>query len=314
MRILITGGFGYLGGRLAKHLAATAETEIILGSRHELEPPAWLDSARVVQTPWDSQTQLALACESIHAIVHLAAMDAVDAAKDPAGALQANGVATVRLLEAAIQQGVGRFVYLSTAHVYGTSLRGSVRETTSPFPVHPYATSHRAAEDAVLAAHDLKRIEAVVLRLSNSFGAPAQAAVNCWRLLIPDLCRQAVTKNEMALRSSGAERRDFIPMSDACRAIEHVLGLPVPQLGDGLFNIGGEWSPTVWEVARLIRQRCVGLLPHPPQLVRREPRPDEVTLPLSYCIDRLRQTGFELRAKVDDEIDGLLEFCRTHFS
>jgi UDP-glucose 4-epimerase len=244
----------------------------------------------------------------------LAAMDAAEAAKDPGAALQTNGVATVRLLETAIQQRVTRFIYLSTAHVYGAPLQGVIDETTNPFPLHPYATSHRAGEDVVLAAQRLGRIEGVVLRLSNSFGAPAHVAANCWKLLIPDLCRQAVTKNEMVLRSSGVERRDFIPMRDTCRAIEHVLQLSAPQLGNGLFNVGGQWSPTVREVAGLIQQRCAGLLRRAPHLVAKEPQPSEATLPLTYRIDRLRQTGFELLTLVNDEMDDLLQFCRTHFA
>lgn len=314
MRVLITGGMGYLGGRLAQHLAVAADTAVLLGSRHTLGTPVWLAAARMVPTDWDSQAKLAAICEGVDAIIHLAAMDAVDAAKDPAGALMMNGVATVRLLESAIEQRVSRFIYLSTAHVYGAPLQGSISETTKPFPLHPYATSHRAAEDVVLAAHHMGRIEGIVLRLSNSFGAPAHAEANCWNLLIPHLCRQAVMKNEMVLNSSGLQRRDFISMSDACRAIEHLLRLPAMQLGDGLFNGGGEWSPTVWEVACLIRQRCTDVLKHTPQLVRKEPQPHEAILPLTYRIDRLRQTGLELRAAAREEIDGLLHFCQTHFA
>jgi UDP-glucose 4-epimerase len=166
----------------------------------------------------------------------------------------------------------------------------------------------------VLAAQHLKRIEGAVLRLSNSFGAPTHAKVKCWDLLIPDLCRQAVTKHEIVLRSSGLQRRDFIPMRDACRAIEHVLRLPSGRLGDGLFNVGGEWSPTVLEVACLIQQRCTVLLRHTPQLARKQPQPDELTLPLTYHIDRLRQTGFGLQTMVNDEIDDLLRFCKDHFA
>jgi len=314
MKVLITGGLGYLGGRLTQHLSALSGIDIIIGSRKVVEPPVWLHTAHMVQTLWDSPKQLIAICEGIDAIVHLAAMNAGEAAKDPAGALQMNGVATARLLEAAIKSGVSRFVYLSTAHVYGAPLTGTICETTRAFPVHPYATSHRAGEDVILAAHRLGRISGSVLRMSNCFGAPVQADVHCWDLLIPDLCRQAVTSRKMLLHSTGVQRRDFLPLRDACRAIEHILLLQSSHLGDGLFNVGGEYSPTVWEMACLIQKRCTEQLDSTPRLTRKEPRPDEQPLPLSYNIDRLRNTGFALHADRSSEIDDLLKFCQVHFT
>ncbi len=314
MRILITGGLGYLGGRLAQHLGALMGIEVFIGSRRRTESPDWFISARMVQTQWDSLAQLTSICEGIDAVVHLAAMNAGEAANDPAGALQMNGVATTRLLEAAIKKDVSRFVYLSTAHVYGVPLEGTISETTKTFPLHPYATNHRAGEDAVLAARHLERIPGVVLRLSNGFGAPVHPEVDCWDLLIPDLCRQAVTSNRMVVHSTGLQRRDFIPMRDTCRAIEHILLLPSELLGEGLFNVGGEWSPTVWDVGCLIRQRCAGVLNRTPQLMRKELNPDEVPMPLTYSIERLKQTGFTLQSDANSEIDDLLRFCLAYFA
>jgi len=72
-----------------------------------------------------------------------------------------------------------------------------------PRPVHPYAITHHAAEDFVLAAHDEKRLMGYVIRLSNGFGAPAHAGVDRWTLLVNDLCRQAVQTRQLILRSAG---------------------------------------------------------------------------------------------------------------
>ena len=310
MKVLITGGLGYLGGRLAQHLSLNEEFELLLVSRRKLESPNWLPSVQMVETEWASQKQLVKICEGVDAVVHLASMNAVESARSPARALQMNGVSTVRLLEAAIKQHVSRFIYLSTAHVYGTPLQGLIDETIKTLPLYPYATSHKAGEDVVMAAHHLGRIEGIVLRLSNSFGPPTHETVNCWNLLIPDLCRQAVTENKMVLHSSGLQRRDFIPMIDACNAIKHVLQLPGLKLGEGLFNVGGNWCPTVYEVACLIRRRCVNLLNRSPLISRKKSQSIERTLPLTYNIERLRKTGFELNGLIEEEIDGLLIFCQ----
>jgi len=315
MRILITGGMGYVGGRLSQALAANPEFEVLVGSRREVSDRLeWLPSAaRPVTTQWDSRTALEQLCEGVDVVIHLAAMNAADCGNDPVAALQFNGVVATQLLEAAIVKGVSRFIYLSTAHVYGAPLQGEINESDCPQPLHPYATTHRAAEQMVIAAHKSGRIEGVVLRLSNSFGAPVHPEANCWMLLVTDLCRQAVEQQALVLHSSGPQRRDFVPMRDVCRAMKHIVTLSAQQLGEGLFNIGGEWSPTVLEVAQLIQQRYSLLFDGEVSLTRKEPSQNEQSMPLNYRIDHLKQSGFALQATAKEEIDQLLLFCKEHF-
>jgi len=309
--VLITGGFGYLGGRLAQHLATQARYEVLLGSRQQAESPPWLPSANVVQIRWESLANLEHVCTGVDTIVHLAGMNSQDCATDTIAALEFNAVNTARMLRAAIQQGVKRFIYLSTAHVYGSHLVGVITEETCPVNLHPYATSHRAGEDVVRSAHQRGEIEGIVIRLSNAYGAPAHRDANCWMLLVNDLCHQAVTTNKMLLRSSGMQRRDFITLTDACRAIRHLLELPADKLDKGLFNVGEGWSPTIWEVACLVQQRCGVVLGVLPQLSRIPPKTGETAAGLDYRFEAICQTGFRPGADKAGEIDLLLEFCKA---
>lgn len=307
MKLLVTGARGYVGGRLCRFLAEYSSHEVVCGSRSATHGMAGTFAAAV--TDWSSEESLYKACEGAEAVVHLAAMNAADCAADPAGALAMNGVATARLLQAAKKAGVRRFIYLSTAHVYGSPLTGAISENSWPCPLHPYATSHRAAEDIVLAADKLGQIEGIVLRMSNAFGAPADPDANCWDLLFNDLCRQAVTTGGMTLRSSGMQRRDFLPMTDVCRAILHFLDLPLARQDRRLFNLGGNWSPTVFEAANIAADRCAPLLGARPSVSRVEPAVGEVAADLSYVTDALQQTGFRLSADRTAEIDALISFC-----
>lgn len=312
--ILVTGGFGYVGGRVAQQLAAQPDTQVLLGTRARQRPPAWLPRATVVTTPWHDMDGLKHACSGVGTILHLAAMNEVDAMRDPVGALEVNAVATSRLLEAAKAEGVERFVYLSTAHVYAMPLVGCIDESTCPRPVHPYATSHRAAEDLVLAAHDTKALVGLVLRLSNSFGAPAHPGVDRWTLLVNDLCRQAAVSGKMVLRSSGLQRRDFVTLRDVARAIAHVIDLPRPEAGNGIFNIGGAWAPTVLEMATLVANRCQATLGFYPEISRPDPANGETSQPLDYRINKIKATGFRLEGDHAAEIDATLMFCCQAFS
>ena len=316
MKLLITGGFGFLGGRLAQFLAAEAKHEILLGSRQHNEPPVWLPQARAVQTRWDTPSSLEEALSGADAVVHLAGMNAEDCASDPLAALECNAVATCRVLQAANRQRVKRFVHLSTAHVYGSPLAGLITEKTCPLSLHPYATSHRAGEDLVRAAHQRKEIEGVVVRLSNAFGAPAHKDANCWMLLVNDLCRQSVTAQRLVLWSSGLQRRDFITLTDACRAIAHLLQLPGEALADGLFNVGGGWSLSILEMTERIAERVYSVTGNRPAIQRREDGGAENQGMLDYRSEKIAGTGFEIHGDrhVDQEIDRLIRFCLEHFA
>ena len=309
-KVLITGGFGYLGGRLAQFLASQDNYKILLGSRRQTQPPPWLQQAEVVETRWGSLKYLEEVCSGVDAIVHLAGMKAQDCAADPEAVLEVNAIATTRLLQAAICQKVKRFIYMSTAHVYGSSLGGDITEKTNPTGVHPYASSHRAGEDAV---SQFREIEGVVIRLSNAYGAPVDKDMNCWMLLVNDLCRQAVISGRLVLRSSGFQKRDFIPLHDVTRAIKHCIERPVDKSDNGIFNLGGEAPYSIIDLAELIAVRSEAVLGYKPQIERPSPILGENFRELNYQINKLKETGFCLNGNIEDEIDATLEFCHKNF-
>lgn len=312
-KVLITGGFGYLGGRLAQFLASQEGYEILLGSRRQTQSPSWLPQAKVAQTCWDSPQGLQEVCSGVDCIVHLAGMNAQDCAADPAAAMKVNAVATVHLVQAAIRQKVKRFICMSTVHVYGSPLTGVITEETKPTPVHPYALSRQAGEDAVLASRQSGEIERIVIRLSNAYGAPADEDVNCWMLLVNDLCRQAAISGILVLRSAGLQKRDFISLHDVVRAIDHFIALPVDKIGCGLFNLGGEATYSVIELAKLIAERCEAVLGYRPEIERPDSILGEGSPELNYRIDKLKETSFSLNGNIKKEIDATLEFCHKKF-
>ncbi|MBP6621108.1 MAG: NAD-dependent epimerase/dehydratase [Alcaligenes sp.] len=310
--VLLTGGLGYLGGRIAQALVAGGYRVHCGTRRAEMKAPDWLPEIQMVTLDWNSNESLIKACRGVDCIIHLAAMNEVESATDPVGALETNGVASLRLLEAAKSVGVRRFIYFSTAHVYGAPLHGNVDETTLPRPVHPYAITHKVAEDFVLAAHDRKQIEGVVIRLSNGFGAPVTPNVDRWTLLVNDLCRQAATRGELRLNSAGAQLRDFIPLADVARAVNHLLELDVEQLADGLFNLGGGKAMSILEMAERIAARWRALTGRDIAIVR--PAGDSLAPPaFRYHSDKLAATGFTLIGQVDREIDDTLQLCLRAF-
>lgn len=313
-KILITGGLGYVGGRVAKYLADNQNLNLQLTSRsNAIKNPGWLKDGAIVQWNTSANDDLSLLCAGIDTIVHFAAMNEIDSALNPVTALEVNSIATLRLLRAAQTAKVRRFIYFSTAHVYGVPLVGAISEKTLPRPIHPYAISHKVAEDFVLAAHDKGEIEGVVLRLSNGMGVPISANVNRWSLIVNDLCRQAVVTRELTLRSSGLQLRDFVTLHDTARCVEYFIHLPVSQCRDGLFNLGGEYVRSIYEIAKMVATRCEAILGFKLQISRVEPQVGEHADHLDYSIAKLKATGFLLSNNFEDEIDATLRLCQKEF-
>lgn len=310
MRVLITGGFGYIGGRLAEHLHKAGH-QIILGSRSSRSSPAWLPKAEVVQTDWNDTCALERICTGIDVVIQAAGMNAQDCSADPLAALEVNGLATARMTAAASRSRVKRFIYLSTAHVYASPLAGTITEETCPRNLHPYATSHLAGENAALGACLRGEIESVVLRLSNSFGAPTHRDANCWMLLVNDLCRQAAESGKMVLSSSGLQQRDFIPLAKVCRAIEHLSSRDFSPHLPEIVNVGSGVSKSVLEMAELVRRRCRLTLGFDPEFSKKGPAVDEVHEALVFRSARLKTLDENMSDDTNAEIDGLLLLCRA---
>jgi UDP-glucose 4-epimerase len=312
--VLITGGSGYIGGRLVQALVEDPRFHLRLGTRQpSANRPMWPKAVEIVPLDLLSDDDLNSACRGVRSVIHLAALNEIDSLANPEAALNVNGLGSVKLLEAAQRAGVERFIYFSTAHVYGTPLAGIITEKCLPRPIHPYAITHRVAEDFVLAAHDQKTIQGIVLRLSNGFGAPASVSVNRWTLIVNDLCLQAMTTGKLVLKSSGLQMRDFITLSDVARSVQHVLSSPASILQDGLFNLGGECSLRIINLAQRIADRASKILGFTPPIQRPEPGPAETFQPLEYRIDKFKSTGFTLSRHIDEEIDATLHFCKEVF-
>lgn len=307
--VFVTGARGYLGGRICRALAVMPGWRVTGTSRRSDPPPGWAGERFVRLDLSGGADVIAAALTGVDAVVHLASADRAAAEADPAAVEAAAVRASGDLLQAAAAAGVGRVIYMSTVHVYGTPLAGRIDEHRMPHPAHPYAAMHLAAEAAILAAHRAGRIDGVVLRLSNAIGAPASSEITQWGLLGNELCRRAVTEGVLRLRS-GEPWRDYITVADVASAVAHVLTLPRAAAGDGLFNLGGAMPLRVIDVAERVADRAEALFGRRPEIVcpPGEPQPS-----LDYRIDKIRATGWRPTGRLEDELDATLRLCAESF-
>ncbi len=311
-KILITGSSGLLGGRIAKYLGELGESEIYLGTTKNFPLPSYIRYGKVIPMNWNSLSSLETICEEVDAIVHCAGMNSQEAINDPQAAVEFNGKGTGRLLNAAIKNHTSKFLYFSTAHVYGSPLEGRITENSPLTNQHPYALSNVAGENEVNERTASGEIFGINIRLSNAFGSPVGPNVNCWMLLVNDLCKQAIMTRRMILKTSGLQRRDFISIQDVCRVTHHLLSI-TEKNENNAYNVGGKTSLTVWEMANLVRERCEKFLGFLPELERVEPGEDEVSADFDYDTTKLLSTGFRYSDSFISEIDDLLAFCNLYF-
>lgn len=249
MKILVTGASGFIGGWLARYLQ-TCGYSIRKAFR---APSPYFDDESIL-IDWECLSSINKAVKGVDVVIHAAGMDARACELNPNEAINFNGLKTKFLLSAAIHNNVKKFIYLSTAHVYKSPLVGCLTELSPTVNPHPYATSHKIGEDAVLEALEANKINGLVLRLSNIYGMPSVIGEsNSWNLFINQICRQSLKEKKINLRSNGEDWRDFLAISDFCQITEKLL---LVEKKIGVVNVGSGDATKIIDVARIVQEKC----------------------------------------------------------
>jgi UDP-glucose 4-epimerase len=315
MQILVTGGYGFIGGRLAQKLA-TIGNKVYIGTRDIHRQHDNILGTKIVYTEWEKPESLVKLCSGMDVVIHTAGMNARDCESDPVSAHAFNGKVTGELAKAAVSVGVKQFIYCSTVHVYSSPLTGLISEEHPTSNNHPYATSHLAGEKALFGSIHGSDIKAQVLRLSNVYGVPTDKEVKCWELLVNDLCKQISEKHELRLYTSGTQFRDFISMEEVCEIVQCLCSENQQHKRNEIFNVSSGNSQTVLEMAHIAQSRAKEILGFVPVLVMPESKvineSDNHSLKVSN--NKIRQCCNFSPVNPVDELDRLLAFCQQNFS
>ena len=297
--VLLTGGAGYFGARLAEALVAERPVTVTWRSR----PPAraaWLDAGPMAGVGYDSARDDALPVEGrVGAVVNLAMPSAREAAADPEAA-KARALKTIDATLALLNEGrADRVVHFSTFHVYGGTGAPDFAEDTAPRPVHPYGEAHALVEERIAAHPCANRV--TVLRPTNMVGAPAHSDLGDQAgLLFLDLCRQAVA-GRMELRNDGRSYRDILAFPDAIAAVR--LALDTPSMGGQVMNLAAGRAIRLDALAQAIAKAASADLAFGNAT-------DVFREPFHVSIDRLRAAGWAPINELGPEIARTLAFFR----
>lgn len=220
MRLLVTGGAGFVGCNLAKMavssgLEVTVIDDLSTGNKSNL---AGVD-LRFIQGSILDAHAVDEALAGVDSVVHLAALPSVPRSiKNPLESHAANATGTLGLLERCREMAVSHVVTASSSSVYGTNpaLPKSEREWVRP--MSPYAVSKMAAEQYTLAYQQSFGLETTAFRFFNVYG-PGQAAGHAYAAVIPTFIDALLNDRPLPLHGDGTQSRDFTYVGTVCRVL-----------------------------------------------------------------------------------------------
>ncbi|MFF4838312.1 dTDP-glucose 4,6-dehydratase [Streptomyces sp. NPDC001315] len=312
MKILITGGAGFIGSHYARTLLdggyagwESADVTVLdkltyAGNRENL--PSSHPRLTFVQGDICDTDLLREVLPGHDAVVHFAAESHVDRSLESADAfVRTNVVGTQRLLDAVLVTGVERVVHVSTDEVYGSITEGSWTEDWPLLPNTPYAASKAAAEMMARTYFRTHGLDLSVTRCSNNYG-PYQHPEK----LIPLFVTNLLEGEQVPLYGEGTNVREWLHVDDHCRAIDLVLGKG--RAGE-IYNVGGGNERT--NIA--ITERLLELADTDWSMVRRVP--DRKAHDLRYSIDdgKIREElGYAPRIGFDEGLAETVAWYRDN--
>jgi len=247
--VVVTGGAGFIGKHLVHSLLDNRHRVVIVD---RVATPKTLGSSHgLVGRKMDVASISSLNVSGLREakIVHLAAdVSVVKSVRDPISTVRSNIGVTCEMLEFARKIDSERFVFSSTAAVYGDK-RGRCRETDPPSPASPYAVSKLACEHYCKLYSSLYGVQTVILRYFNVYG-PGQSTN--YAGVITRFVTRALNEEPPIISGDGNQTRDFIFVGDVVRATMAALEKPIP--GGTIINIGTGRPTSVRSLAdRILR-------------------------------------------------------------
>jgi len=303
MRVFVTGGAGFLGSHVSSVLLHVGHQVTILDNlssgRRDLAPKG----ATFIKGDLKNEARLPAWLAGHDVVIHLAAMVAVPTSvAQPVAFAENNVVNTVRLLEAMRKSGVRRFVFSSSATVYGLPRRLPLREDDPlGLQANPYGATKVSAEAFVAVYQRLHGFDATILRYFNPYGPNELCEPETH--LIPNVVRAGLADEAVPIYWQGEQVRDFIYVEDLARA--HVAVLD--QTGLNYFNVGSEVGVKVKDVL----QAVTDILDRPLRIDDLGERPGDV--PALYASsERLRKaTGWQAEVGLEEGLRRTVQFFRA---
>jgi UDP-N-acetylglucosamine/UDP-N-acetyl-alpha-D-glucosaminouronate 4-epimerase len=212
LRVLVTGGGGFIGCHLVERLLGDGHDVRVLdnfatGRRENLTEP--LDDIELVEGDMQSYERVHTAVRGCEVVLHQAALPSVPrSVQDPLTSNATNVTGTLNVLLASRDEGVRRVVFGSSSSIYGANPGLPKHEDMLPLPISPYAVAKLAGEGYCRSFHEVFGLETVSLRYFNVFG-PRQDPLSQYAAVIPNFTTALLAGEPTVVYGDGEQSRDF---------------------------------------------------------------------------------------------------------
>lgn len=302
MKILVTGGAGFIGSHIVEHFQGKAHVRVLdnLRSGHKKNLEGF--DVEFIEGSILEPEQLKKAMQGVDYVFHLAAMISVpESMNKPVECVNINTIGTLHVLEAAAQAGVKKLCLSSSAAIYGDNPIVPKREDMLPEPKSPYAETKLAGEHYCAIYSKERGLPTACLRYFNVFG-PRQDPASQYAAAVPIFVSKAVANQPVTIFGDGEQTRDFIFVKDIVAAN---VFFATQSDACGVFNVAYGGKITINALAEKIIRLCDSKS----EIVHLPERQGDVKHSQA-AVDRLKQAGF----RPDFDFDAGLASTIAYFS
>ncbi len=307
-KVLVTGGAGFIGSHLVDRLLAEGFEVWVLddfsaGRMENVSCHTGVRGFHLVRGDVRDFGLVEKVVDGVDVVFHLAALvDVALSVENPVLFDEVNVVGTLNLLKACVDSGVRRFVFASSAAVYGDSEPPMKREDMLPKPISPYGVSKLAAENYVRVFNELYGLETVCLRYFNVYG-PRQGLASTYSGVITAFVSRLLKGQSPVIHGDGSQTRDFVNVDDVVSA--NMFALESKSAVGEVFNIASGTVVSISELARILQQFTnTGHL----KPVFTEPRPGDI----KHCSGDISKAeellGFHPKVQLKDGLSKLVKW------
>jgi UDP-glucose 4-epimerase len=297
--VLVTGGAGFIGSHLVKRLLGHAREVIIQDnlSTGSLENLREVKAARFVRGEITDRSLTGKLVSDIDAVIHLAAIvDHETCLRSPALAHQVNVSGTQVLLEEARRHDVHRFVYASSAAVYGHASQLPIKEDSALAPISPYGVSKARAERHCIEYATNYGMSVICLRFFNVFG-PRQTARQ-YSGVITEFMKNLRGGKPPVIHGDGLQTRDFVNVQDIVDAI--LLAID-SETAEGVFNVATGIETTIEDLAL----KLISIASHNWKPTHAPPREGDIRRSVGDISKAKMELGYFPRTDLDGNLRSL---------
>jgi len=311
MRVLVTGGAGFIGSHLAARLVADGHDVRVLdnfatGRRSNIT--AIGGEVELVEGDIQSYERAHNAIRGCEVVFHQAALPSVPRSiQDPLTSNATNVIGTLNVLLAARDEGVRRVVCASSSSVYGANPTLPKHEGLPALPISPYATAKLASEGYCRSFGVGYGLETVMLRYFNVFGA-RQDPTSQYAAVIPNFITAMLDNRPVTIFGDGEQSRDFTHVDNVVQA--NLLALAAPDVSGEVFNVACGRRVTLNELAAELRE-LTGADAEP---IYAPPRPGEVRHSLADLTRARERIGYEPSVDLREGLTRTIEHYREQRS